>query len=58
MILKWRERYVDRSASSTPTQIRTVVPYADFKLYQAARKFKRPYRQFLIDHGRKWLKKA
>jgi|GEM_PF-5876545 len=38
-------------------QIRVHVPYAHFKLYQMAKKYNKPFRQFLIDSGVKWLKR-
>jgi len=38
-------------------QIRIYVPYSDFKLYQTAKKYNKPYKQFLIDNGLKWLKR-
>lgn len=39
------------------TQVRVYVPYSHFKLYQMAKKYKKPYKQFLIDYGIKWAKR-
>jgi hypothetical protein len=39
------------------TQIRVVVPHADWKLYQTARRYNLDYRQTLLNHGRRWARK-
>jgi hypothetical protein len=46
-----------REILDTHTQARVHVPYSDWQIYQTAREYGLDYRQSLIRHGRRWIKK-
>lgn len=39
-------------------QVRQVVPYSDWQLYQKANQSGETYRSFLLRHGRRFIRKA
>lgn len=55
--LQQKSEEKSRRSTLCKRQVRVHVPFADFRLYQTAKKFNKPYKQFLIDHGRKWMKR-
>jgi hypothetical protein len=39
-------------------QLRVVVPYSDFKLYQDARKYNLNYREYMLRAGKRFMKRS
>jgi hypothetical protein len=39
-------------------QVRVIVPFADWQIYQTARKHGLPYKEAMLRHGRKFMKRT